>query len=232
MPSPNRPGDILITSYPKSGRTGIRMALHYYYNLKLNPEHQLGQKGQIPQSGSSLQIKGLNNFWFTHNGSSWNRDYVTPNTESKCVLIYRNVYDTLISAWYYRHRKNNKSLQWNKSNKKHFKWITDKMALPVFCEFYNKLDQLNIVYEINYSNLMDDKHLRKLITLIGDTPDESLIAETKKNLTFENLNNYQSFKFRKGIDKAYLDILTPEQIEYITAFVKDNMEEKYFKYVF
>ena len=231
--------DAYIISFPKSGRTWIRMllaqAISQEYGKKLNLDlYKMTWESDIPniktdpRTGNYAQFRGINFLgvkkMFKH---------------KKIIFLVRNPKDVLVSYYY----------EWTKRRDLQYRgtlsaFIREDFTLPTIINFMNswakELEKRpQDVLLITYENLHNDplkelqKTLKHLVISISDDNLRKAIAlcsfenmqKMKKNNIFAgdhrlqaiNINDSDSFKMRKGKVDGYKEELSTGDLIYING---------------
>jgi hypothetical protein len=215
-----------VISYPKSGRTWVRV--------------MLGQMGINP--------------YYTHDDSGTIGIGVSNNKEiyknKKVLFIIRNPKDVIVSS-YFQQTKRRKNYNGTIQN-----FIRDKkFGVQSILKFYdiwyeNKETPKNFLI-IKYEGLKQDPevNMRKILKFFNkNVSDEKLRKAIKfaefenmkklekkgyflgkfgKNLYTANPQDSESFHTRKGKVGGYIEYLNPEDIEYCNVIIKQSKNDWY-----
>lgn len=241
--------DILIVSYPKSGRTWLKMILGNYLIRK----YKLPSKNHLSTYEITKTIKNIDTTFVTHYNSHLTYDmpyqsYSFDNNllrKKKIILLTRNVKDVVVSAYYqYKFRDEGNSFKGNISE-----FLRDGRYGIKKIDAFNKywlnnaesfVDFLNIHYEALHSSPLDE--VAKLLIFIGEKNiDYSILENAIKDSSFEkmrniektnkripktlqpkNKNNIRSYKTRKGKIGSYKEELAKEDLEYIENIINEK----------
>lgn len=244
--------DVLLISYPKCGRTWLRLmigkSIQLHFNLIENQSIlELGKK-------ISKNRKEIPNIVVFHN--TYNIDFYLKRYENKKVIfLIRDPRDVLISNFYQR-RFRKRSFTGTIQDFIHYDGLG---SLNDLLEYYvnwgeykkNIKEFLIIKYENLHKNAV--KSLRKILKFINlsqidtDTIEEAVRYSSfnnmrkiegdrildKKRLSPINSENHNTYKTRKGIIGDYKNHLDKNQITKINKIIKDRLEgyELYKDYV-
>lgn len=234
---------VLISGFMGTGNTWTGLILGNYFNiLNFNATESLMKidiihtfehniKKEI-QENIPLNFKdGFPSVYMTHNSKFKTLEKTNFfNKFNKFVYIYRNPYDTMISLFYNRVIKKDKSLLHS--------YLTNKIKLSESNTFDNfvkktllgyikhvKENKLHADLILNYDELRKDtKEFRKLLELFVDDINEEIYLKTLKMSSFDNIHRleaktkkegYDYFKTRDGRSGQYKEVMKEELIEYI-----------------
>jgi len=239
--------DICILSYPKSGRTWLKVLVGKYLSLKYNlPE------SKILSTEFMTSKSGLPRVSFGHNGTG--TDNATPLTRKlaydkrnyankKVVLLGRNFKDTLVSAYFQATKRDN---VFGGTISEFIR--TELFGIQKIIKFYDgwlhNRHVPNSFLFIQYEELHQDPKtaLKKLLSFIGEAEvEESLLDESIEYCSFSKLKKLEaenrfkntilcpknaadpeSFKVRKGKVGGYAEYLSEEDIRFIDNTIKEH----------
>jgi len=247
--SSNNP-DIYVISYPKSGRTWLRLLIGRYLSLKYRlPENDIISTEVITKK-SDLPIVS-----FTHDGSamldkkkykelSYNKQvYVN----KKVILMGRGIKDTLVSAYF----QATKRINVFDGTISEFIY-SEEFGIHKILTFYdiwirNQHIPKSFLF-IRYEDLHQNARsiLTKVLLFIGETNiDKNFLYNSIEYCSFNNLKNFEkqgrfdddmlkvgnindteSYKVRKGIVGGYKEYLSSEN----QKFIDDKIKEYKFKF--
>ncbi len=245
--------DWIIQSYPKCGRTWLRMILGHYLNsvFKLNVNVNLQSVFTLlPNDNTGL--KGFNNYQFSHMKNIpriiWSHSrYKNKYFEDKpYILLLRSIFDTVVSDFF--HTRHLFGYEGSLSQ-----FIRDEQGgFAKYCNYLNywgeKSDQkpaLVITYEQLHENTI--KQCRGLIEALGipvnmegleqaielssfnkmrDSEESHGVADLKKAIS-----DSEGVRVRKGIVGGYKDYMNESDIRYIKSEIKKRLTAPVLKLV-
>ncbi len=231
--------DIYVISFPKSGRTWLRVLIGKYLSLKYNlPENKIlstmfmSSSSGLPTVRFSHGEYGMKKLRKNHRLSDNKQKYA----DKKVILLGREIKDTLISG-YFHATKRARIFEGS---------ISEYIASETFgaskiIEFYVNWTRSRHIPDsflfIRYEDLQQDTEntLRKTLSFIGEISiEENLLRDAIEYCSFPNLkkleaeNKFQSdklkpadmtdpesFKVRKGKIGGYKEYLSDEDIVFI-----------------
>lgn len=236
-----------IISYPKCGRTWLRVLIGKYICSKFNLSDDM-----ILKTFQITKFQGLHPTQFSHDTSSWNKKIVYRfdnlpfkknfYKDKKIIFLTKNLKDTLVSSYFHV--------------KKRDKIYSDTITKFIRSDIYGvkKVLAFNKIWyqnkkitkeflHISYENLHNDikNILIKCLKFIGFKKiDEVLLEESikfsninsmkkleKKNyfhnpiLKPSNIYDNESYKVRKGIIGGYKSYLSEDDISYINKITNE-----------
>ncbi len=240
-----RDADVYIISYPKSGRTWLRVLLGKALCLKFGlPDEMMLDTYRLTAAAGILRAHFIHDFSEILTGFPYHR-LPTAKTEfarKKVVLIVRDIKDVLVSSYFQATRRTNK-YQGSISD-----FIrSEKFGVRKVAAFYNTWHSnrhvpeefLLLRYEEMHQNPADA--LARTLRVIGVEEIESDILkqavdfarfENMKKMEAEgyfkdpkmqpaNARDEESFKVRKGIVGGYAAYLSEADIQYIDRVVEE-----------
>lgn len=237
---------IYLISYPKSGRTWLRVLIGKYFNLIDNKNNIMKNNIiKVTHDDSSWSIKLLHYQNLNCDKSKYEKQNI--------IFLIRNIHDILISS-YYHVTKRDKLYNDTISN-----FIRDDYyGVIKIIHFYNiwwkNKDISNKFTCIGYEDLrLNTFNTFKDIILFINNKDINIeyIKESIEYSKFENMrkleeqnklkhdalkpidiNDINSFKVRKGKINGYLDELSKDDINYINEQIfKHSNKEMYNKWI-
>ena len=240
--------DIYIISYPKTGRTWLRVLLGH--TLQLHFQRPDLDYWQPRFGGDSPQLPRIQ---FSHDDGKVTRTAAEINADKrryaagKVILLVRDPRDTLVSAYFQASiRKGGKDPSRRFQGTIHEYLHQPLGSVDAFMRFYNlwaeqrriPRDFMLLRYEDMHADLA--KELRRVLGFVGVTGvSDAIIAEAVTFASFENmhrleadesvssgklqarnLSNPESFKTRRGIVGGYADYLSAEDIEYLNKRIR------------
>lgn len=248
----NRMADVFVLSFPKTGRTWLRLLLGKAIAL----HHGLDDAEVMELDKLAQAIDGLPRIRFKHDDNPHFKaasELVTAKTEyrdRKVVFLVRDIRDTLVSA-YFQMTKREDSYRFEGE-------LADFMAskrgsVDTMIRFYNIwADQQHVPKDfllVRYEDLHADagKELKRVLDFIGETGvSDETIAEAVAFSRFDNMRKMEqrdalgsgrlkpgnaadpeSFKTRKGKVGGYVEYLTPEQVMQLNNRLRDELSPMY-----
>lgn len=211
--------DCFVVSYPKSGRTWLRVMLGKYFELAYGTKFTT----ELQKIKKPVRIK------FSHD-----KQILRFVGKRKCIVLTRDPKDVIVSFFYHERFRR------ERFNKDISSFIRDKKYGIKNTVDYQK-DLLRLApkkcLHIKYEDMVKDTflELRKVIKYLGLKVDESLIKETVDFAQFKNLqkkekedkitgmaktlnkDNINSFRFRKGKIGNYKE-LDIKDVRYLESF--------------
>lgn len=240
---------IYIISYPKSGRTWLRMLLGKVICEKFN----LDESNILYTTKLTLaaDLPGVN---WSHDGSGNNqgkkfRKFVSNKSafrNKKVLFIYRDPKDLIVSNYFQATKRVSKYTDFTGSISQFIRH--PNYGIHKIVDFYNIWHRNQHIPEdflfITYENLHSDtnKILRSVVEFIGiKEVEEEIIQKAVDFASFQNMRNMEknkifkhhsmkpgdtqdeeSYKVRKGKIGGYVDYLTTEDIEYIDTVISQE----------
>lgn len=239
------PGVLSIVSFPKSGRTWLRVILcrAFAKQFKLTSLEKCLDLRQITHAA------GLPTVSFTHDDAASTHPYYrlkrnrSEYAGSRVVMLLRDPRDTLVS--YYFHRTKRFGATWDKN-------ISEFVRSPVFgirkiISYHQIWWASRCVPRVFDTVLYEDLHKHTLATVqslllcLMQAPviDNQVLSEAIQFATFENMralesqnwfgnkvlrpanpNDLESFKTRRGVVGGYRDYLCEADVDYIEGMIR------------
>lgn len=231
--------DLFLVSYPKTGRTWLRMLIGRY----LCERYSLDESRVLDTPWLTTQA-GLHSADFTHDGSNLKkeracRDYVSAGkafADRRVLLLTRCIEDTMVSAWF----QVTKRLQvYNGSISEMLR--DDRFGVEKFVRFYQTWYQQQRVPVsfalMSYEEMHADPAaaLRQVLAFLGETDiDETTLTQAVEFCAFENMRRIESsqkldqkamqpgdpgdtdsHKVRRGVVGGFVDYLSDSDIDYV-----------------
>ncbi len=231
--------DVCFVSFPKTGRTWLRVMLirylQLYYNLPLDTTI-LDPMG--------LKINGPKILFIHSDGNPLNRK---PNQltkikseyfDKKIVLMIREPKDTMVSAYFHKIKRTDSGNAFKDSISEYIKSETGGLLtfLYFYKYWYEQKNQVKDFHLIRYEDVYGNTEieLKKLLTFLGIGVDDKKIKtavdfasfntmhKLEKNNQFNNeilkptdKNDPSTFKTREGKVDGYVKYLDVDDIDYI-----------------
>jgi hypothetical protein len=241
--------DLYIISYPKCGRTWLRVMLTNYIS-RLNIETGQNHDPSIFEIKNNITIK------FEHDQGNWVPRPTKPKkmsfnknkyTGKKIVFLIRDPRDVIVSSWY--HLKFREHI----FKKGIHEYIHDELiGIKNIISFYNLW--LNEIFPpdnfhiLTYEDLHADAYLqmKKFIQFINvGNMNENTLKEAIEYSRFGNMKkmemsgnidepwmkpgskrNSNSMKIRKGKVGSYQDEISASDIDFINSYMKEYLHPK------
>lgn len=226
--------DVFFLSYPKTGRTWIRLFLQMYLNQYFQERIALIGNLFYPVKTKKPKI------FFTHTLLNYN-----PNGNSKTVLMIRDPRDMLVSSYFHNTRRS----QTVPKDYPISQYIRDPASgIDLIFDWYHKaLIKLSSRdwQLISYEHIHQDPEtwFSVLLNNLKIPIDKALLTKCVESCNFENLqkganslvdhpekyrylqfdeSDPESHKFRKGKVGGYKNYLGEEDIAYLNERARDN----------
>jgi len=247
----NTSPDIYIVSYPKCGRTWLRIMLIKYFE-------KLGYEILRHKDNSILHIKDMIVIKFEHDKGNWvpapfHPKHIKFNKKKygnkRVIFLIRDPRDVLISSWYHLKYRENIYKQGLTD------FIIDELiGIQKIVHFFNiwyknqqnTKDFLLLSYE-NLHNRTEDS-FQKMLEFIGHSTDSQLLNKAIEDTKFNKMQRMESsgdlkepwmkpgsnksqksLKIRKGKIGSYKDELSNDDIAYINTYMKTNLHPELYK---
>lgn len=232
--------DYHLLSFPKSGRTWLKVILNKYYSEKNNVPFEINLIGY--RLKKIITFSKIPTILFTHFGSQAN------NTEfadfkkmknKKVILLLRDPRDVVVS-FYHQMTKRVGLVEYSISD-----FIRDpNYGIEKIIKYNNQVFQHSHIYKdfliIRYEELKNDTYteVKKIVDFLDEQLDsvalkkaiefaefENMKKMEKENsfkdkiLTPGNVNDENSYKVRKGRVGSYLEELNEADIEYVDSAI-------------
>lgn len=237
--------DAYIVSYPKCGRTWLRVLLGKYLCMRHDlPESMLLDTYQLTEAAGMLRTQMVHDLESQPVGIDYRR--LNPNKQEyrrkKIIFLARDVRDVMVSCYFQATRRRD-FFQGTMSD-----FIrSDRFGIRKLIT-YNTIWQKNrsVPKEfllVRYEDLHADPHavLADVLAVLGAAQiNRDVIAAAIEYSRFDNMRSMEekeifqggklrpkdmqdkeSFKVRKGVIGGYKDYLSPDDIFYIDAVMKE-----------
>jgi len=246
--------DVVFVSFPKSGRTWVRVMVSRLYHTCL------GMPGDDVIEFDNLHARDerVPRVLFTHDGEPWRRPEDLPADKGmyrgkRIVLLVRNPIDVSVSR-YFHVRNRARALrhkEYASMPMGEFVWAP-MGGIPTIVAFMNLWDaaraSLPDLLVLRYEDLRSEPHthLARLAEFLGLACTDDQVAEAVSFAAFENLRkleekgaiatarlgarqegNPDSFKVRRGKVKGYRDYFTAAEAERMERYVRDRLAPGY-----
>ncbi len=236
--------DMYIISFPKSGRTGVRMMLAKTiadaYNRQLNLDmYKMTLLSRIPNINTDPRIGNYS--------VQMNKDVKITKTQKrkKIIFLVRDPKDVLVSYFFEWTKRRE-----NKYNGTLSEFIREDFTLKRLIRFMNewmeeKKRRNDEVLLVKYEDLHKDRQaqLKRMLDFAGIKASEAVITNVLEYTTFENMQKIEkecafkgdhrltatdakdkdSFKMRKGKAGGYKEYLSSEDVDYINAEINESL---------
>lgn len=221
---------IYLLSYPKSGRTWLRLIIGKYFSLKYKEDEESSLS-----LGQQLEKYGLKNLIHTHASYTWVvKQELTLDqlTDAPIILLKRNIKDTLVSYYHHFAYRNRKDRYEGSISD----FLRSPQGVSQIKEFYNKTSKMNFIFVTSYEDLHSNAFevTKTVLHLLGENVDTHLLHGAVEFCKFDNMqkyekeqklgistnvqinpNNVESFKVRQGKVNNFDNYLSKEDIQYI-----------------
>lgn len=248
-----RETDVYVLSFPKCGRTWLRMLLGQAI------QSHFGRTDQDPTEIYKItrRIENMPTIRFTHDDDpQWKRPAEIGRSkrryrDKRVVFLVRDPRDAVVSNYFQKRFRDfgNKAFDGTLSEFVR----TDVGGLHSLVTFYNvwaeAKDNPKDFLLMRYEKLHEDTHreLARLLDFVGlQEQDEDLIERAVEASSFENMRKMEaskslsknrmrpkdesdprSYKMRKGKVGGYRDQLSDDDIEYIDSVIKEHLDPLY-----
>ena len=242
--------DVLFLSFPKSGRTWVRLMLSVYFSDRydLKTDEIIEYRNFTKMNGNIPFI------YFTHQYKS-GHPYIASSFEKRVeslpvIYMMRHPIDNAVSGYYSRiHRafmKKQDALEMSK-----YEWIAER-GLPRIVEYMNfwedQLRHVSNLHVTTYEKCLSNPgaELAAMLRFVGEEPDLDVVARVVEKTSFKKVrsmeedgtlsgarfgaarkNDSNSFKARRGKAGGYMDEFEPEQIEALEGYLKAECRVDY-----
>jgi len=243
--------DAVVVSFPKCGRTWLRMLLSMYYGER----YQLEDRPLLEFANLHYLNRSVPKIFFTHDENS--RAHYTelaPDKsayrKSRVLYLYRDPRDAIVSQYFHRAKRDTEfegSL---------FEFaMRDEGGLRTLIEFYNiwarALSRIPQHMTLSYETLRADpkQHLARVLEFFGEDVDpkaveyaveasafekmkrierdNSLNEESSRRLQARDVEDADSYKVRRGKVGGYVDYLEDPEIEQLDEILRTHLSSFY-----
>lgn len=245
-----RRADVVVVSYPKSGRTWLEMLILAALGHHTHRDYD----EDTTYSNVAAKSPDLPLVIFTHAGGSWETamltaheiaDHVPPNIiDRRFIYLYRDPRDVLVSA--YHHARNRSEIPWLRPRD----MLDDPIiGLPKLIAFMNNWRRQaetagTRAMCVSYETLKEKPHqtFGALCKFMALPFSDEEIRKAVEDCGFERLRqresmtstgnpwlrpmdraNPDSFKFREGRTGGHKSFFTPEQIEWVENYMAKHL---------
>jgi hypothetical protein len=246
--------DMVYVSYPKSGRTWVRVMVSRLYRTHFGlPGDDILEFDNLHQRDPRIP-----KILFTHDGEPWRRPEQldadkSPYATKKVMLLVRNPIDVAVSRYFHvRNRARElRHKEYAAMPIGEFVWAP-LGGLPTIVAYMNDWDRarraLPDLLVQRYEDFRRDpgSHLAQLATFIGIGSSADEIADAVSFASFENLRkleeqraiatsrlgarqegNPDSLKVRRGKVGGYRDYFTAEEVARMETFVRERLSPSF-----
>lgn len=252
--------DVYIVSYPKCGRTWLRMLL----GTAINKQYKLGlNTAQIANTFDiTKNLHLIPNIKFTHDDDPHVKHFTAIQESKKkyrnksLVLLVRDPRDVIVSSFYQLKFRIKRKDILNLSMSDFIRY--DKGGIRNIVKFYNiwshKQNTPLQLLVIRYEDMIENTELElsKFFDFLNINVNTNNINYSVKQNSFENLkkkekkgvlnNNYftsksnkkneKYLKVRKGKVRGFKDELSNDDIRYIDNYIRRNLSDLYESYIY
>ena len=237
--------DVYIVSYPKCGRTWIRIVLNNYLELA-------GKTSKTFKDPSILQVSDQSLIKFEHDKGNWVPAPPPPDKmdidlnkfqQKKIVFLIRDPRDVLVSSWYHlKYRENIYTKELSPFIREPLTGINK--IIKFFNQWIAHKDYFNNFIYLAYEDFHEAPYetFYNLFSFCGLDIDKNKLQEAIEGGDFKEMkkmessgslkepwmkpgqkNSKNSMKIRKGKTGSYKQEMTPEDIQYINQQMKESL---------
>ena len=242
--------DVVVVSYPKSGRTFVRAMLARLYNRKF----AIDERSLLEFPSLRKAAAGVPRVLFTHGGDAMRRrDEIEVDPadyrHAKVVLIARHPGDIAVSRYHHlKHRSSDVARQRLADQPlETFVWA-EQGGIPSIVTFLNRFAALPGVTILRYEDFLAGPAdaLGTLAKAVGLTPSDEDIRDavafgslpslkrleredyfTSSRLRQARKGDEASGKVRKGTSGGYREQLPDEATARIDAYIEENLDPRF-----
>ena len=246
--------DVVFVSFPKSGRTWVRVMMSRVYHTHFGvPGDELFEFDNLHTLDARIP-----RMLITHDGEPWHTPQGLPTDKSlyagkKVILLARNPIDVAVSRYF--HIRNRATWipypEYKDMPIGEFVWAP-LGGLPTIVAYMNIWDRARATIRdllmVRYEDFrtQPEATLAKVSAFLGLPATAEEIAEAVSYAAFENLRkkeeqgaiashrlgarqegNADSLKVRRGKVRGYLDYFSAEEVARMEAYVRDHLAPTY-----
>lgn len=243
--------DVALVSFPKSGRTFVRVMLARLYQSQFG----IDERDTLKFSTLVRAPRTVPRILFTHNGDAMRRPGQIRIDRGayagrKVVLLARHPGDVVVSRYFHlKHRSHDPARQrLARQPLEEFVW-TEHGGVPSIVRFLNQWANNardgGDVLILRYEEFLSDPEatLRALAHFVGLDCDDAALRDAVEFARFDNLKQKErdgyfastrlgpgragtdaSFKVRSGKSGGYRDQLSEEGVARVDAYVRDQLD--------
>jgi len=249
--------EILVISYPKSGRTWMRLligkALALHFNIELGESHQdwLLRPGKFKKLNSNIPL-----IYFSHDDKPHTKTTESINSDKakyyykKIIFLFRDPRDVIVSQFFSLTRRT----KGNRYPGTLYEFMDDnKYGMRNHIRYLNVWAQArknfkNILF-ISYEEMSENtsQTLKKVFDFFGIDADlKTVINEAVEFAKFENMqqmeksqvfkskmlrpvdiNDTNSYKVREGRVNGYLNHLNNQEVKHLNSLINTTLNKFY-----
>lgn len=243
-----------VLSYPKSGRTWLRVLLAKSFALHFNIDRQIVFD---PDETAKLVGSRVPRLYFDHGESATNTllnsrargKLFSRYRYKKVILLVRDPRDVLVSYWFHRTKRLGEQYELSDFIR-HSLWGIDRI-IEFMNGWYNHMDLPASLLLVRYEDMQNDacKTLRSILQFLGlANVSDAVYFEASEYASFNNMrrlslnefrnieilksknvNDTETYKVRRGKVGGYVDYLSTEDIKYLNDKIKRDLNP-YFGY--
>lgn len=243
--------DVAFVSFPKSGRTFVRVMLARLYQRQFGiDERKVLQFSTLRDAAADVP-----RLLFTHDGDAMRRpDQIhlepAPYSGRKVVLLARHPGDVVVSRYHHLKNRSTDPARRRLASQPldHFVW-TPKGGVPSIIRFLNQWAELarsrQDVLILRYEDFLDhpEESLGKLAAFVGLDDHPETVRDAVEFAKFENLRakeragyfessrfgpgragNEESFKVRSGKSGGFRSKISPENARRVDLAVAEQLD--------
>lgn len=246
----SRPGDILISSYPKSGTTWLQNIVNLLCDEPQGKDLDLYKATPWITANPQEEIDNLNSprIFKSHAKFSWLPE-CTINNDVKIITCYRNPKDQAVS--FYHHTQFFDKIYGGISGytfDQYFDEIVSKdnaeygNVVNFMSEWFEQKDRRNLLI-LCYEDMVEDleREVRKIVSFLGLEMSEEALLNVVERSTFSSMKKNDKVNkmatgastlqhgrefIRKGKVGDWKDTLSKEQSEFFDEMMRDERVER------